>query len=735
MRENKRERVWNQQFSFGDAEKDRIIQNMSRELGVSQIFSVLLYNRGYDSPEKAKSFLHYEKNDFHDPFLIADIEAAVDRIFCAIDNNERICIYGDYDVDGVTSVSVLYLYLKKLGADVGIKIPKRESEGYGVSCDAVSALSNDNVKLVITVDTGITANKEVEYARNLGIDFVVTDHHECHGELPSACAVVNPHRPDCQYPFKSLAGVGVIFKVICACEIVRCRKEGIPEYEGLKSICWELCDLVAIGTIADVMPLVDENRLIVSMGLKKIESECRPGLNALIESSYTRKSGDGSAQKKITSGMIGYGIAPKINAAGRISDAAIAVELLLATDQEKATRYSDILCEINKQRQLEENRIAHEAYEMIEGSTDFDNDKVIVLSNNEWQQGIIGIVASRITEKYGLPSILVTFSGDYDGNEESPYDDGKGSGRSIKGMNLVEALKDSEEFLQKYGGHELAAGLTVKRANLEDFRKRINEYAEKNLSEEALTVSIDADCEISTKELTLKFAEELQILEPFGVGNASPTFIIKNAYVKRISHIGGGRHSRLLLEKDGTVLTALYFGVGEGQLGFGEGETIDVLFNIDINEYKNVRSIQMIIQDIKLTAEYITQFNKHKKRFSEIYSGGKYLLSENVIPDREDCARVYKSLRYEYRNGTSVLDHKTILKFVNHGNLPLINYIKLKYILKIFNELNICNIEELDTDIYRFEVLFNSSKTNIEKSSILKKLRSQCDYQSKDNSK
>ncbi|MBQ8817542.1 MAG: single-stranded-DNA-specific exonuclease RecJ [Clostridia bacterium] len=726
MREIKREKIWEQRYVFGDVQKDAAIREVSEALGVSPLFSVLLYNRGYTTAESARHFLRFEETDFHDPYLMADMERAVDRILSAVDKKEKIYIYGDYDVDGVTSVSMLYLYLTSLGAEVGIKIPKRDGEGYGVSGAAVRTIAESGATLIITVDTGITANAEVEYARELGVDFVVTDHHECHGELPLAAAVVNPHRPDCEYPFKELAGVGVIFKTICACEMKREEMRGGTAIDGVRRISSDYADLVAVGTIADVMPLVDENRLIVSLGLSKLEKgQGRPGLIALLDAS-TKKNGDDTKRKKVTSGMIGFGIAPRINAAGRMSDALIAVRLLLASDPFEVAERTEELCEINRQRQVEENQISTEANRILETNRAFDNDKVIILDSDEWQQGIIGIVASRITEKYGLPSILVSFSGSIIG-EPSPYDDGKGSGRSIKGLNLVEALTYCEDLLEKYGGHELAAGLTVKRGKIDAFRKRINEYARERITDDMLKISVEADCELEANEINMELANEILRLEPFGIGNASPQFILKNAYVKKITYIGGGKHSKLLLEKDGVIHTAMYFGVGEGELSCTEGDTVDVLFNIDINDYKNLRSVQLIIHDIHVVDSLKDRYSKYRARYEEIRSGGSYLFEEQIVPAREDFAKVYTALRREFRAGVSVLESDAILKMVNTASAEEINYIKLKFILEILNELQICEVEELDTDIYRFNIFFNAKKTNIEKSSILKKIKGQCE--------
>ena len=504
MEAKKRERVWTLHESKDDAGTKQDIRALAQGLQMSELCAKLIYNRGFKTVEQAERFLKNEESQLHDPFLMMDADKAVARIRRSIERHEKTVIYGDYDVDGVTAVSVLYLYLKEQGADVSYYIPSRNGEGYGLSCAALDRLKADGVEFIITVDTGITANEEADYATSLGIDMVITDHHECRAELPRACAVVNPHRPDCAYPFKELAGVGVIFKVICALEMDACRRAGRPVIDGVRRISYAYADLTAIGTIADVMPLVDENRLIVALGLRLIAKTERHGLAALIEASTSQgaksvnlSSGVRSAprKKKITSSLIGYGIAPRINAAGRISNASKAVELLLAEDSENAARMAQELCEINRCRQVEENRIAEQAYQRIEQSHDFDRDRIIVLEDNGWQQGIIGIVSSRITEKYGLPSILISFDGTAR-SEDSCEDIGKGSGRSIKGLNLVEAMNHCEDLLVKYGGHELAAGLTIERGQVDAFRRRINEYAAEKLDEKSLAVQLEADCEV-----------------------------------------------------------------------------------------------------------------------------------------------------------------------------------------------------------------------------------------------
>jgi single-stranded-DNA-specific exonuclease len=736
MEAKKRERVWTLHESKDGAGTTKEIRDLADGLQMSELCAKLLYNRGFRTIEQAERFLKNEETQLHDPFLLKDADLAVERIRLSLERREKTVIYGDYDVDGVTAVSVLYLYLKERGANVSYYIPSRNGEGYGLSCAALDRLKADGVSFIITVDTGITANEEVAYASSLGMDMVITDHHECRAELPEACAVVNPHRPDCPYPFKELAGVGVVFKVICALEMDACRRAGTPIIDGIRRISYAYADLTAIGTIADVMPLVDENRLIVALGLRLIAKTERKGLAALIDASSapgvkpTSLSANGRTapkKKKITSSLIGYGIAPRINAAGRISNASKAVELLLAEDDETAACMAQELCEINRCRQVEENRIAEQAYRRIEQSHDFERDRIIVLEDNGWQQGIIGIVSSRITEKYGLPSILISFDGTVRAEDQDTADDvGKGSGRSIKGLNLVEAMNHCEDLLVKYGGHELAAGLTIERGQVEAFRRRINEYAAQRLDEKALAVQMEADCEVRMSELTMSLAQELGRMEPYGVANPTPAFVLRDASVQKIISISGGKHTKLLISGDGISMYGMYFGVSADTLDFHEGDHVDVLFHLDINEFQNIRSLQMIVQDIKPSERFHRHCASMQSRYESIRSGGMFDEEEDIIPVRDDFALVYTVIRREFRMGHDKISDRTLLSLVNTQIPGQVNYIKLQYILLILHEMKVCGVERQGGGVNRYSVYFNASKTNLEKSSILHKLRSQC---------
>lgn len=726
MKDIKKTKKWSLLYDAGNADAERGVSALASALGVTPTMAKLLYTRGYKTAEQATAFLRQEEEQLHDPFLLADMEPAIERIALALERGERIAIYGDYDVDGVTSVSLLYLYLVEHGADVGYYIPCRSREGYGLSTAAIDTLKARGVSLMITVDTGITAIEEIEYAKSLGIETVVTDHHECRPELPRAVAVVNPHRADDNYPFKELAGVGVIFKVVCAFEMALCRKAGIPEIDGMRRVCREYGDLVAIGTIADVMPVIDENRLIVAFGLRLLENTKRLGISALIEAAGNRGA-DGKSppkKRKINSAFIGFVIAPRMNAAGRVSTASIAVELLLADEYEKAQALAAELCALNSERQIEENRIAEQAYQKIEETFDESRDRIIVIDDDTWQQGIIGIVSSRITERYGLPSILISFDGATRGYA-SGDDLGKGSGRSIKGLNLVEALSACEELLERFGGHELAAGLSVRRYNIENFRRKINAYAAEQMSEEAFCDSIEADCEVNITELSMRLAQEIDSMEPFGTANTVPVFMLKGARVARIIPMAAGKHTKLVLEKDGISMTAVWFGRNSAQLPVDQFDTVDVLFQLNVNEFQNVTSLQMIVQDMRQTASQISQVQTLSARYGEICAGASFTVEEDVIPTRDEMAIVYTMLRREFGMKHTCFRTQRMLGMLEEQGCHSIGYVKLKMILRIMRELHVCEVDEPETDCFVFEFYFNPTKTNIEKSQLLRKLRSQ----------
>ena len=727
--ETAKEKVWITSVPNTDEAKSAV-SAISRALGVNPIIAKLLYNRGYQDPVSATSFVRMENEMLRNPFEMADMMKGVERIKKAIDTKEKITVYGDYDVDGVTSVCTLYLYLKSLGADVEYYIPNRSGEGYGVSVAAIDSIKQGGTSLVITVDTGITANEEVTYAKSVGVDFLITDHHECRSDLPEATAVINPHKPDCKYPFKELAGVGVVFKLICAYEEYR---TGDTRMQATLRVIKEYADLVAIGTIADVMPIKEENRIIIKYGLNMIENTNRVGLAALIDVSSTRQDGrradrfDRNKRKrrtKITSSFIGFTLAPRINAAGRVRSATIAVELFLTDKYSEAVRIAEQLCLANKERQAEENKIMQEAYDKID-ALDINNNPVIVLNADDWHHGVIGIVSSRITEKYCRPSILVSFEGN---PEDVDHLDnvGKGSGRSIKGMNLVDALCYCSEHLVKFGGHELAAGLSVTRDQLPIFIEKINEFARANLSEDDMVPVIEADCEMDFSDATIALADSLQLLEPYGVGNPVPQFIMKNVFVSEVSGVSDNKHTRFTITDGKTSVSAMYFSNSPSDLGVCPGDKVDILFNLGVNEWQDRKSVQLIIRDIKISMSSANQYKRNRQIFEDIKAGANFSAEDGYFPEREDFVAVYQFLQNALYTGADTFTHKDLITKLSNSNSSCdIGYVKLKFIIMVFKEMNLLQIDEFEDEKYRFKLQYSSTKKNLNKSSILRKLRSQ----------
>lgn len=664
-----KQKKWN----IGSRFDDGSIEKIAKTLKISFPTACLLYRRGYKTPEEASSFIRLETELLHDPFLMTDMKKAAERLADAIENKEKIVIYGDYDVDGVTSVCLLHLYLKSNGADVSYYIPNRVGEGYGVNCEAIKKLSDEGNTLFVTVDTGITAISEAEYCRNLGCDMIITDHHECREELPKALAVVNPRRSDCPYPFKELAGVGVAFKLVTAVEYLLRLRKNIDTDGFLTDICREYIDLAALGTVADVMPLRDENRLIVSMGLSVMERSPRPAVSALLSAA---ESGKSTKKKKMTTSVVGFTIAPRINAAGRMSSASRAAELFLSEDVDCIEAIAQELCQINVQRQEEENKIVDELKGRIEECIK-NGSPVIVLEDDGWNHGVIGIVSSRITEKYGRPSIIISFENDM----------GKGSGRSVKGMNLVEALSYCSEHLVKYGGHELAAGLTINRENLEAFKTKINEYAVSCLGGEEPEAVLDLDLELYPSEMTLGLAEELELLEPCGVSNPTPTFYCPDLTVAEAVPMGQGRHTKLILEGGDRRFSAVCFGSSPSELGFSPSDVVDIAFRLGINEFRGVRSEQILIRDIRLNgALEETQLSEYRE-YEEIISG-KAELSDSQMPSRQDFVSIYLHLKRSLGFEGGEVNLRSLMHEISQtrDEGSYMGYIKLRLSLDILNE-------------------------------------------------
>ena len=553
-------------------DKARVVE-ISKNFNISPLTAIILYNRGIREDGQIKDFLARDLSGMHDPFLMKDMDKAVERILLAKKNNEKITIYGDYDVDGITSIAILYKYLKNMGLEVGFYVPDRMVEGYGVNRDALDKIKADGTAVIITVDTGITAIEEADYAKSIGIDFIITDHHECKESIPDVYAAIDPKRKDCEYPFKSLAGVGDVFKLI----------QALDSSEPIENLMDEYADLMCLGTVADISPLIDENRVIVTEGLKRFKTTKNIGLKALIDVSTNGKA--------ITTSTIGYTIAPRINASGRLGCASTSVELFLTEDEEEAAKLADSLCHENTLRQQTEQKMFKEALEYIEQHPEIKDDDILVIPHENWHHGIVGIVSSKITEKYYKPSILFAVDGD----------SAKGSGRSIAGFNLFGALENCSGLLEKFGGHELAAGLTIKAENIEAFRKKINEYAKGRIEDMTLVPTISLDAQIKVPYITIDTVHDINKLQPFGVNNPTPSFSVRNIKIHRISVMSEGKHLRMTLYKDGKYLDTVGFGMGDYYSMFREGDYIDVAFALDINDYKGFQNVQLILKDMRKT--------------------------------------------------------------------------------------------------------------------------------------
>ena len=682
---------------------EKIVKLLSESLRVKPLCAKLLINRGYMDVEGARSFIEKSDAFLYDPYLLEDMRKATARIRLAMSRDEKITIYGDYDVDGVTSVSILYMYLKDRGVDVDFYIPTRESEGYGLNIGAFHTIKENGTTLVITVDTGITALDEIAYAKTIGLDIVVTDHHQCRPKLPVCEAVVNPRRPDCRYPFKELSGVGVVFKLLCALEMDILN---FGEYNifTVKDMCKRYIDLVTIGTIADVMPLYDENRIMVYMGLHLLSNTSNVGVRALLRAVGIDDS------KKVTASTIGYTLAPRINAAGRIGDAARAVQLFLTNSPHNATVIAEELCVINKERQQTENIIFEEALKQIEKEHDVEKESVIVLASDHWHQGVIGIVASKITELFGKPSILITF----DSDEPSDHDPGKGSARSIKGLNIVEALANCSHLLIKYGGHELAAGLSVERGNLESFRNALNEYAGPYLSSPDCIVKTFAEAEINEKDVTMETIEDIARLEPYGAKNPEPVFVLKSIRIEEIAPLSMGKHTRLYLKKEETGMSAVCFGHNLLDEGFYNGTYVDVLCSMNINEFRGNKTVQLIIRDVDYADQSLKEIEEHENNLAKLKQG-QYYFERNMIPKRQEFALIYKFLREE-----GFRKEKRISLMKLKSVFPEMSCLKLLIILETFTECDLIAWTKVSVGTYRIRQLETKEKKNLYASSLMR---------------
>ncbi|MDY6855520.1 MAG: single-stranded-DNA-specific exonuclease RecJ [Thermodesulfobacteriota bacterium] len=560
-------------------EPNKEIQRLlSRELSISPLISQILINRGIEETDSAHRFLYPGLSQLHPPFMMKDIKKALHRLIHAIKTKEKIIIYGDYDVDGITSVAVLLTFLRNLGANASFYIPHRLSEGYGLNANAMESIIRLGAKLLITVDCGINDIEEVSLAQREGLDVIITDHHEVPDILPPACAILNPKQKDCGFPYKSLAGVGIAFNLIIALR-TRLREMGFWKHKRIPNLK-EYLDLVALGTIADVVPLTDENRIIVKFGLEQLTYSTRPGIIALKEVSELKNT-------IITPWMVGYRLAPRLNAAGRLSRADEGVRLLTTQDLKEAEGIARVLDIENTKRQQIEDQILKDAKEMIKKDESLLLKRTITLASCNWHPGIMGIVASRLVEEYYKPTVMISLDNAV----------GKGSARSIEGFHLYEGIRECAHLLKAFGGHKYAAGLTIDEKNIPAFRDLFEKIVKNTLSEDDFTPKISIDAEITIKELTEGLLEELEILAPFGPSNPEPTFSSSLLYVLN-SNIVGNEHLKLRLKQDGCVCDAIGFYMGKNTVL--PRQYIKAAFSSQINNWQGIKTIQMKLKDIHI---------------------------------------------------------------------------------------------------------------------------------------
>ncbi len=543
------------------------IERISKKYNINELLSTILVNREIKEKD-IETFLMPTRNNFHNPFLMPDMEIAVDRILKAIENKEKIIIYGDYDVDGITSITVLKSFLEDRGMKVDQYIPNRLEEGYGLNKPAIEQIAKEEYNLMITVDCGISAIEEIEYTNSLGIEVIVTDHHEVGESLPKALAVVDAKRKDNQYPCRDLAGVGVAFKLIQAIGI----KMGLEEKEYLKYL-----DIVCIGTISDIVPLVDENRVITKLGLKLVEQTRNMGLKSLLMS---------SGYQNIDSNSISFGIAPRINASGRMGHAYEALRLFLSKDIYEVNELTKKLNEYNTIRQEKEKSIYQDAVEQIEKNRLYEKGAIVVSGEN-WHHGVIGIVSSKITDLYFKPSILLC-------NEE---DMARGSGRSIPGFDLHEALMKCQNTIEKFGGHAMAIGITVRKDKIKEFSKEFEKVVKDAQIDDIIPI-INIDAKITLNEINKEIVESLKQLEPFGEGNKMPIFAFKNLKIDSIRALSEGKHIKMTLKDGNNIINSIGFNLGHLANEYKIGDKIDVVGNLEINTFNGVDNLQINIKDI-----------------------------------------------------------------------------------------------------------------------------------------
>ena len=678
-------KVW----SVAKVNKERAIA-MANKLEIPPLLAMMLDIRGITKEEDVINFLQ-ENKDFSDPFLMKDMDKAVERITTAVENGEKICVYGDYDADGVTSTSLLYSYLRdSLGADVMFYIPTRTGEGYGMNKGAVDKIHSQGVTLIITVDNGISAREEIDYANSLGIDTVITDHHMPSGAIPKAVAVVNAHQKDDKSPFKDFSGVGVAFKLVMAIE---------GEYADVDSLLENFSDIATLGTIGDIVPLVGENRTLVKNGLRHIQNSDRIGINAM-------KQESGIAEKEINSSNVAFTLVPRINAGGRLGSSEKSVNLLLTEDEDEAVTIADKLGMDNRERQSIEKEILASIDEEVRRTPNIVNDKILVFAGKGWHQGVVGIAASRIKDIYDKPTIIIGID-----------DDGvaRGSGRSVEGFSLCDAVFACSEHLTHYGGHPMAVGISLQKEKINDFRKAINAYC-KDIKMPYNILHID--CKLNPNQLDLSILDSLSYIEPCGASNPSPIFGLYNMTVIATKEMGNGKHMRITLSRgQGQVpVYAVYFNHNFQSCSYRNGDIVDVAVSLDRNIYNGQENLSVIIKDIKYSQSNNEELIDSERIFDKFAK--RYRLTKNevmsILPTRNDFAYVYRFLK---QNKGFIYGEYALVNALNYK----ISMGKLIVILYSMKELGLINWQQ---GLYQSIIeMKESGKVNLEDSVFIKKLK------------
>ncbi len=661
-------------------------EKLKSEYELSNLVCDVLISRDLHEPQKAQDML-LEQENMPDPMAMTGMDKAVDRILYAVDNRQRIVVFGDYDVDGVTSTALIYTYLDSIGADVYYKLPSREDDGYGLFPYTIEELHAKKVELIVTVDTGISANEAIDRANELGVDVVVTDHHLPPQELPKATAIVDPQLDGEDSEFKCLCGAGVAYMLICALECCS-ASEMLPYYS----------DLAAIGTVADIMDLKGINRQIVKAGLELINNTDRAGLAALITAS-------GLDEKEITAENIAFGLSPRLNAAGRMDSAVAALELLLCEDEEEAAERAQELDVQNAARQKAEQEIAHSVFKKIESDNNYEKERILVVAHEDYHAGVIGIVASRVAERFGKPTIIISI----DKNGE-----GKGSGRSIGGVSLYSAIAYCESLLIRFGGHELAAGLSIASENIEEFRKKINEWAlEKHGVLHRMPLKIDAP--ISLDEITTDDVNDLNLLAPYGHGNPSPLFLLENACIEDIYPVTDGKHTRLRLRQKNAIFYAVMFNQSTVNFCYNKGDAVDVVVSLSVYEGKAGAMLSGRIKDIK-PATMGDEFVLQAELFDALSCGAQLTSAqkEQLTAERSDAADVYRFVK----NGAKCADLRHVFFKLGAHRTG-----KILVALQAFCELELLKMQTDENGVEMFVAAQSSEKKELEKAPIMMMLK------------